>query len=130
MSTDAAEPSVTLAEARAAEARKKLVETVGTLQTRLDPRIVAREAVDGLTATGEKALRSGVETLRTGVDTARAYPSAITTGLTLVIAVLARRRIANLFTRRTSAKKDAATARALARSIPGDWPATAERNEI
>ena len=123
MSTDPAVPEVVLAEVRVAEARKRLGETVSTLQTRLDPRVVAREAVDGLTASSEKALRSGVET-------ARAYPSAVTTGVTIAIAVLARGRILNLFKRRRSVKRDPATARALARSIPGDWPATAERNDI
>ncbi|MBN8840190.1 MAG: DUF3618 domain-containing protein, partial [Sphingomonadales bacterium] len=39
------------AEARAAEARLRMTETLTELQTRLDPRNVAREAVDGLTDT-------------------------------------------------------------------------------
>lgn len=56
------------AEARVAEARKRFGDTVGALQTKLDPRVVARDAVDGLTEGGEKALRSGVETARQHPD--------------------------------------------------------------
>ena len=113
------------AEARVAEARKRFGDTVGALQTKLNPRVVARDAVDGLTEGGEKALRSGVET-------ARQHPDVVVWAMTLATALLARRRIAALFTRRGggAAQKNSETAPSLARSIPGDWPEMAERNDI
>ncbi len=114
------------AEARVAEARKRFGDTVGALQTKLDPRVVARDAVDGLTEGGEKALRSGVET-------ARQNPELVVWAMTLATALLARRRIAGLFKRRgrsADQKKNGETAPSLARSIPGDWPEKAERNDI
>ena len=115
MSTD---PAVILAEARVAEARRRVNDTLGTLQTRLDPRIVAREAVDGIAESGEKALR-------TGVETAKAHPGLTVGALTLAGALLARKQIGALFGRRD--KTNGATADAPARSIskssiPGDTP--------
>ncbi|WP_085809422.1 DUF3618 domain-containing protein [Sphingomonas sp. TZW2008] len=113
------------AEARVAEARKRFGDTVGALQTKLDPRVVVRDAVDGLTESGEKALRSGVET-------ARQNPEIVVWATALATALLARRRIAGLFKRRprNPTEKTGETALSLARSIPGDWPEKAERNEI
>lgn len=125
MSSDPDALTVAIAEERAAAARRRLGDTVGTLQARLDPRSVARDAVDGLTESGEKALR-------TGVATARSHPDAVMVGATIVVAWLARRRIARLFRRRGSVAATA-TAVPLARSIPGDWqhsshsPTKAER---
>ncbi len=116
MSADPQAATVVLAEQRAAAARARLTDTVGALQVRLNPRVVARDAVENLQETGEKALRSGVAT-------ARANPEAIVWAVTLATAWLARRRIgAALFGRKRE------TATALARSIPGDWPLAAERN--
>jgi sirohydrochlorin ferrochelatase len=109
MSSDPDAATVALAQARAAAARQRLSETAGTLQARLNPRVVARDAVDGLTESGEKALR-------TGVETARAHPDAVMVGASIAIAWLTRRRIAWLFKRRKRA-----TPQSLARSIPGDW---------
>ncbi|QNE30929.1 DUF3618 domain-containing protein [Sphingomonas sp. NBWT7] len=113
------------AEARVAEARRRFGDTVGALQAKLDPRVVARDAMDGLTEGGEKALRSGVET-------ARQHPDAVVWSVTLAAALLARRRIAALFKRRGrgAAQRNSETAPSLARSIPGDWPELAERNDI
>lgn len=124
MSSDPDAATVALAEARAAAARRQLGETVGTLQARLNPRIVARDAVDGLTESGEKALR-------TSVETARAHPSAVMVGASIALAWLTRRRIGWLFKRRGKR----ATVPPLARSIPGDWqdasdsPNKAERED-
>lgn len=114
MSDIPADPALALAEARVAEARRRMGNTLGTLQTRLDPRIVARDAVEGIAESGEKALR-------TGVETAKAYPGVVAGALTLAGALLARRQIGALFGRRAkpAAPKDATAARR-ARSIPGD----------
>jgi hypothetical protein len=120
MSTDPDAAALATAEARVAAARNQLGETLGTLQARLDPRVVARDAVEGLTETGEKALR-------TSVETARAHPSAAVGAATLAFAWLARRRIAAAL---RWPRKRSATGAPLARSIPGDWPDPAERNKI
>ena len=120
MSTDAAAASLALAEARAAAARERLNRTIGALQVKLDPRLLARGAMDGLTESGTKALR-------TSVDTAKTHPEIVAGVGALAVAWLGRRRIASLFRRRHT---HGATADKLARSIPGDWPATAERNDI
>ncbi len=121
MSTDPQAATVTLAEERAAAARQRLSETVSTLQVRLNPRVVARDAVENLQETGEKALRSGVAT-------ARANPEAVVWVLTAATAWLARHRIIAAL---RGPKRE--TAPRSARSIPGDWPPgeipyAAERN--
>lgn len=115
MSSD---PSIVLAEARVAAARQRLGDTLGTLQARLDPRTVARDAVENIAENGEKALRSGV-------DTARAHPAVAVGALTLAGALLARR----LFRGRKADAVDHATAKARARSIPGERPYEVERND-
>ncbi|WBH17149.1 DUF3618 domain-containing protein [Sphingomonas radiodurans] len=122
MSADPGALQVTEAEARAAAARHRLTETVGTLQTRLNPRIVARDAVEGLTESGEKALR-------TGVETARAHPSAVMVAATIAVAWLARRRIGAALRLPRKRTETNATGLPLARSIPGDWPEPAERKK-
>lgn len=113
MSTDPQAATVTLAEERAAAARQKLSNSVATLQARLDPRVVARDAVENLQESGERALR-------TGVQRARAHPDRIVWAVALTIAWLTRRQIAAALSRKRS--RDAETAAQLARSIPGDWP--------
>jgi Protein of unknown function (DUF3618) len=120
LSSDPATANLALAEARAAAARERLNRTIGALQAKLDPRLLAREAMDGLTDSGTKALR-------TSVDTAKTHPEVVAGVGALAIAWLGRHRIASLFRRRN---RRGATADNLARSIPGDWPATAERNDI
>lgn len=125
MSTDPQALTVSIAEQRAAAARERLTDTATTLQARLNPRVVARDAVETLQENGEKALR-------TGVENARAHPEAVVWAATLTTAWLARHRIAALFRRKRPSRE---TAPASARSIPGDWPPSempyaAERNTI
>lgn len=122
MSTDPDALQLAEAQARVAVARHRLSETVGTLQVRLNPRVVARDAVEGLTESGEKALR-------TGVETARAHPSAVMVAATVALAWLARRRIGAALRLPRKHKEPSATGLPLARSIPGDWPEPAERNK-
>ena len=127
MSSDPDAAAVALAEARAAAARQRLGDTVGTLQARLDPRSAARDAVDGLAESGQKALRSSVQA-------AKAHPDAVMVTAAVAIAWFSRRRIAGLFRRRKRVSVGA-TAVPLARSIPGDWqhmshsPTKAERED-
>ena len=116
MSADPQAAAVELAEQRAAAARQRLTDTVGALQVRLNPRVVARDAVENLQETGGKALRNGVAS-------ARANPEAVVWVVTLATAWLARRRIGAALLGR---KRE--TEAPLARSIPGDWPQLAERN--
>lgn len=118
MSTDPQAATVALAEERAAAARQRLSASVASLQARLDPRAVARDAVENLQESGERALR-------TGVQTARAHPDRVVWAVALAIAWLTRRQIAAALRRKPS--RDAETAAQLARSIPGDWPQSAER---
>lgn len=119
MSSDPQAATVALAEQRAAAARERLNDSFATLQARLSPRVVARDAVENLQESGEKVLRVGVQR-------ARAHPDRVIWGAALVIAWLTRRQIAAALGRKRS--KQAETAAQLARSIPGDWPQMAERN--
>lgn len=124
MSSDPQALTVTLAEERAAAARQRLTQTAGTLQARLNPKVVARDAVENLQVSGERALRSGVAS-------ARANPEALVWAVTLATTWLARRQIAAaLFGRKRKLPHDRETPAQLARSIPGDWPETAERKNI
>lgn len=118
MSTDPQAATVALAEERAAAARQRLGDSFATLQARLNPRVVARDAVENLQESGEKALR-------TGVQSARAHPDRVIWAVALAIAWLTRRQIVAALTRKRP--HDAETAAQLARSIPGDWPQSAER---
>lgn len=86
-----------LAAARAAEARMRLHATVETLQSRLAPRMIARDAIEGLTATGEKAIDLGAET-------ARRHPGKIVALASLLAALLARRQIVAVVRRVLPAK--------------------------
>lgn len=86
-----------LATARAAEARLRLNATVETLQARLAPRMIARDAIEGLTATGEKAIDIGTET-------AKRHPGKIIVLASLLAALLARRQIGAAIRRALPAK--------------------------
>ena len=98
----AASPSpVTDAEVRVAAARQRLAQTVGTLQNRLDPRVVARETVDGITESSGKALRTGAETVQRN-------PRLVAGAAALLMVVLARKRIAGLLRRKKPAAKPVA----------------------
>ena len=85
------------AEARAAEARLRMTETLTELQTRLDPRNVAREAVDGLTDTGARALDAGL-------GAAKRHPGKIAGGVALLAAFLGRHHNAKQIGKARSAK--------------------------
>lgn len=55
---------VIAARARAAAARARLSGTIDTLQTRLSPRALARDTVDSIADSSERALRNGADTVR------------------------------------------------------------------
>lgn len=73
---------IALAEARAAEAKKRLSTTLGELQTRLEPGNVLRDAVDGITETGKR------------------HPGKIVGALAVTAAFLGRHRIGALLRRK------------------------------
>lgn len=77
---------VTTAEARVAAARARLSGTVETLQIRLDPRTIARDTVESIADSGERAIRSGV-------DTARRNPGLIAGAAALIGLWLAREKV-------------------------------------
>ncbi|MCW6529688.1 MULTISPECIES: DUF3618 domain-containing protein [Sphingomonas] len=85
------------AEARAALARLHMAKTLTALQTRLDPRNVAREAVDGLADTGTRVLDAGI-------GAAKRHPGKIAGGVALLAAFLGRHHIAKLIGKARSAK--------------------------
>ena len=89
--------SVTAAEARAANARDRLVRTLGALQDRLDPKTVAREAMDGIADTGQQALGSAVEV-------AQRNPGKVAAAAAAVVLFAARHRIFALFRKSDVAK--------------------------
>jgi Protein of unknown function (DUF3618) len=82
---------VTAAHARVAAARARLSGTVETLQTRLDPRTIARDTVESIADSGERAIRNGV-------DTARRNPGLIAGAAALVGLWLARDKVKALVT--------------------------------
>lgn len=87
---------VAAAELRAKAARARLRATVDTLQERLDPRTVARDAVDGIADTGGKALNRAA-------DAVERHPAAIVGAAAAIALVTGRHRIARLFRRRKAA---------------------------
>lgn len=118
MSTDPQAATVALAEQRAAAARERLSNSVAAVQARLNPQVLARDAVETLQDRGERALRTGIQKVRTN-------PDRMVWAAALVLGWLTRKRIAAALS--SKRRRDAETAAQLARSIPGDWPQSAER---
>ena len=58
------EPSLTVAEQRSARARKRLAGTLVEIQARLNPKALAREAVQELREAGEELARDGIEAIK------------------------------------------------------------------
>jgi hypothetical protein len=85
------DPAHDLAEAerRAAAARERLSGTVAQLQSRLDPRQLAREAKD-----------AGTAAALAGVDGARRHPGIVAGAVGATTLLLARHRLMKLFFRR------------------------------
>lgn len=81
-----------LAEAEAAIARERVSRTLGKLQARLNPRVLARQAAREVTDKGGAAAQAGI-------DTARRNPGVLAGGTALAGLFLARHRIAALFRR-------------------------------
>ena len=81
-----------LAEARANGARERLNGTLASLQRRLDPRTVARNAFGGIADNGVRAMHNGVEAVRNN-------PAKVAGAAALIAAFLARHRLGALFGR-------------------------------
>jgi len=96
MSTPAPDPVARLvdAELEAAVARQRLAATLAKLQIRLNPKTLARQAMIDVTDKGGAAVQAGIETTRRN-------PAAVAGVAALAGALLARRRILRLFSRRT-----------------------------
>lgn len=100
------------AETRAADAKQRLGNTIEALQARLDPRVVAREAVDGIAETGKR------------------HPGKVAGALALIAAFLGRRRIGALIGKaRTSTDETAQPARARRVRPARPRPAPAKRKQ-
>ena len=98
------------AELRRTEAKARLRDTVETLQGRLAPKVVVRDAIQTVSDTGSRAIERGT-------DTARRHPGKIIAAATLIGAFLARKRIARLIRRRDDAPQPARNRRV--RNTPG-----------
>jgi hypothetical protein len=82
-------PKLLAAEARAAEARQRLMGTVGEIQERLQPRNVLSEVGETVSNTSRKALA-------TTVKTAKRKPLIAIGAAALAVAILGRHRIRRL----------------------------------
>lgn len=80
------------AEARAAEARARLMGTLGEVQERLQPRNVLSEVAEGASNASRRALA-------TTVDAAERRPAVAAGAATLAVALLVRKPLARLFKR-------------------------------
>jgi hypothetical protein len=84
--SDEDEPSLAIAEQRSAAARKRLAGTLVEIQSRLNPRALAREAAHELRETGEELAREGLEAVKR-------HPLTVAGVLTAVGLFAARRPI-------------------------------------
>lgn len=79
------------ARARVNQAQARLIDTVGELRERLDPRVLTRDVFDDIAEGGQKALNAGA-------DAARRNPGKLAAGAAVIAAFLGRHRIVGLFT--------------------------------
>ena len=86
-------PGVAAAEARAAEARQRLMGTIATLQERLQPRNVLSDATEAVSNGSRRALA-------TTVEAAERKPMVAVGAAALAIAILGRHRLAGFFRRK------------------------------
>lgn len=85
--------SLAVAEANATLARERLSSTFGLLQAKLNPKVIARDAAQGLAEAGTSAAKSGVET-------AKRNPGAVAGITALAGLFLARHKLGALFGRK------------------------------
>jgi ElaB/YqjD/DUF883 family membrane-anchored ribosome-binding protein len=90
-------PSVTAAEAHAAETRQRLMGTVATIQERLQPRNVLSDVTETVSNGSRRALA-------TTVEAAERKPMVAVGAAALVVAILARHRLIDLFRRKPKPK--------------------------
>lgn len=82
-------------ELRAAGARARLDDSLGALQARLAPKVLAQNAVQGIVDKGQAAAWSGI-------DTARRHPGAVAGAIAAIGLLLARGPISRLFARKSA----------------------------
>lgn len=85
------EPSLAVAQARSDRARQRLAGTLVELQSRLNPKALAREAAQELREAGQELAREGFETVRR-------HPLTIAGIATAIGLFLARRPLRSLVT--------------------------------
>ena len=83
-----------IAEARAAQARERLGQTVETLQAQLDPQLLMQKAKDSVADGGGRAARASVRA-------AKRNPAAVAGGVAVIAAFLGRHRLASAARRLT-----------------------------
>lgn len=91
------DPKVALAQARADAARARLSATVGALQHKASPQVMAQDVAETLKECGREAVA-------VAVDTAKRQPVPVGVGFGLIGLFLARGPIAKLIRRATASK--------------------------
>lgn len=91
---------INAAERRASDARARLTGTLGKLQARLKPKVLARDAARSAADAGQHAALAGL-------DVAKANPAPVAGVVAAVGLFLARRRLFSLFRRRSRGAKPA-----------------------
>ncbi|QNQ11505.1 DUF3618 domain-containing protein [Sphingomonas alpina] len=87
--TETDEPDLAFAKKRSAEAREKLAGTLVELQARLNPKALAREAIQELKEAGQEMAREGLEA-------AKRHPLTLAGAATAVGIFLARKPLSKL----------------------------------
>ncbi|MES2055754.1 MAG: DUF3618 domain-containing protein [Pseudomonadota bacterium] len=87
--TETDEPDLAFARMRSAEARQRLAGTLVELQARLNPKALAREAIQELKEAGQEVVREGLET-------AKRHPLTLAGAATAVGIFLARKPLSKL----------------------------------
>ncbi|MGY4397938.1 hypothetical protein ACVWZA_003135 [Sphingomonas sp. UYAg733] len=94
------EPDLDFAKACSIEARRRLAGTLVELQARLNPRVLAREAMQELKETGQEMAREGLEA-------AKRHPLTLAGAATAVGIFLARKPLSKLISELGDASSEA-----------------------
>lgn len=97
MTAPAIDPRLVLAQAKADAARAQFSRTIGTIQHRVSPNVIAHDMADTIK-------ERSIEALTEAVDTAKRRPVQVGIGVTLAGLFFARGAIAKALRHATSAK--------------------------
>ena len=102
---------IAAAERRATEARERLTDDLHKLQTKLNPKTLAREAARNAADKGRDVARSAADAGQSaayqGMDYVRANPAPVAGAVAVTGLFLLRKRIARLFRRKPKVKAQA-----------------------